>query len=293
MKESIAGASEANATEKSNNFQMAKLTAWWNNKPYRRSPERAILAPDRPQQTQFEDADAIAPYDERRITLTLDRFRAYISRLGFTATSASVKIRKLKDLNAFYDPDTKELRIASELTRDKDVLLHAYMQYILSEGGKRFWGELTLGGLADYFVCSFKGDPVIGERLVEVSNKKSKSYNKPYLRNLNNQLRFDKLEDLSSHSDHAIGEVWGGAFWELRENMGRDEKHNHRADVLLLKSWQDFKLPPPNDVAREAFLSQLLEADKELYKGRDTAKILGVFERRGLHPELPADVFAP
>jgi hypothetical protein len=292
MQKSIAGSQGTNETEKSNNRQMAKLLAWWNAQPYPRRLERPISAPDRLQKTQFENPDALTPYVERRINLTLDRFRAYFSRLGFSPKTGSIKVRistNKDDIpNAYYEPGKNTIVLDWRLTKDNDVVLREYAHHVLIGEVKSddWWHNLggLESGLADYFACSFKGDPEFGVNFVSEARKANLtiSFPNPYLRTMDNRRQF--MNELELHDE---GEVWGGAFWELRESMGRDEQHNHRADVLLLKTVQHLEHPPPRAKAREAIVSQILEEDRQLYQGQHAAKIRAVFAQRGLKPAPP------
>jgi predicted acylesterase/phospholipase RssA len=298
MQQSIAGR-ETNETEKSNKRQMDKLAAWWNGRHYQRRLERPISAPDRRQQTQFEQSDALTPNDEQRINLTIDRFRAYLKRLGFTPKTGWIKVRITEapgdNMNAFYDTVENTIVIGSKIGQDRDPVLREYAHHMLAEASKsKDWGTLNgfESGFADYFPCSFKGEPEFGVKFVEVLRKNyPKLFTKPYVRTLDNRRRFDTLEKSQADTQpepHDEGEVWGAAFWELRETMGRDEQGNRRADVLLLKTVQNLKFPRPGDGAREAVVALILEQDEQLYQGQHAAKIREVFEQRGLKPPPPA-----
>jgi hypothetical protein len=294
MKNSIAGGQETNETERANNRQMAKLTAWWNSKQYRRRPDRPIAPPDRLQQTQFEESDVLTPYDERRINLTLDRFRAYMRRLGLTPQTDRIKVRISTDrdflTNAYYEPQTHTLVIGLPIARDRDTIIYTYTTYILHTESKRDdWGDLGgfQSGLADYFSCSFSGDPELGVKFVLQAHKVApKSFSRPYLRMMNNHRRFDSVAkqplDPNQPDRFDEGEVWGGAFWELRAAMGRDAQGNRLADILLLGTVQNLKFPPAGADPRTAVVAQIIEQDKQLFQSKYAPKIREVFEKRGV-----------
>jgi hypothetical protein len=282
------GAEKANAIETFNNRQMAKLIAWWNSKPYERRLERPISTPGRLHSALFEKADALTPYVERRVNTTLDRFRAYFGRLGCRLKNDPIKIEFSKDqdmVNAYYEPERNSITIGPRLAKDNDSVLHEYVHHVIEEELK---GKDEIGfngfryGLASYFTCSFKGDPELGVDIVALQRKLGQvgQDSKPYLYTMDNHEKFK--ETYRFFEQHEEGTVWGGAFWELREVMGRDEQHNRRADVLILRTVQNLRHLRIGDGARAAIVSQILAQDKQLHGGKHAAKIREVFAARGV-----------
>ena len=96
---------------------------------------------------------------------------------------------------------------------------------------------------------------------------------KPF-RNLENERQFkDAIPD--DHRD--VGEIWGGAFWEIR-NLLQPEG----ADRLLYSSWQD---QTSNDIHRDepqAFVKQLLAEARHPAHSNEADTIQSIFQHRGL-----------
>jgi hypothetical protein len=227
MQKSIAGrkdSDKSNEVEIINGPQMAKLTAWWNGKPYERRLERPISSPDGRDAAQFEKSGALTPYVERRINLTLNRFRAYFGRLGYSLKSGPIEVRFSEDkdeLNAYYEMGQNRMTIGWKLAKDNDAVLHEYSHHVMEElKGKR---GLALAGLQyrlpGYFTCSFKGDPELGVNIVSLQRKAGQAAHdsKPYLRTMDNRNQFENQLDPFEEA-----EVWGGGI------LGTSRSHRPR-----------------------------------------------------------------
>jgi hypothetical protein len=183
----------------------------------------------------------------------------------------------------YYDIERNTIMVGKDLADEHDGILRQFTHGILFENGRRMWEYLNglESGLASYFPCSFKDSPFFGERAAERLH-----LTEPYLRTMDNRRGFDSLrDDPERHPASEVwaeSEVWGGAFWELRQGLGRDAQGNHLADVLLLRT--ALSLPPPRAAteARADFVRQLLEQEHRVTGGRFASLIHDVFRRRGL-----------
>src|SRR4051794_31881139 len=72
--------------------------------------------------------------------------------------------------------------------------------------------------LADYLPCSFKGDLCYGRAAAPVLRSLWKEFNTECVRNLRNDRNVASLGPLTNPQQ--AGEVWAGAFWELRDTEG-------------------------------------------------------------------------
>jgi hypothetical protein len=99
---------------------------------------------------------------------------------------------------------------------------------------------------------------------------------------LDNRRRFDQLGNNPDPLDE--GEVWGGAFWDLRQALGKDVQGNHLADVLLLRTAMNLSPPGVGTDARAEFVKQLLEQERRVSSGQFASQIRDVFQKRGLNP---------
>jgi Patatin-like phospholipase len=286
MRRSIAAGLGVNPDEKSkNDDEMSRLIAWWNNRPTAVRQQRKISAPDQAQGIKFKPSHVITPDVQKKLNSVIYRFRVYVHRLGFTPKRAWVEVEDLPDdpVNMYYSHELNAIRVGKELADEYDGIMRDYTHYICFENGTHQWEDLVglESGLADYFPCSFKGSPEFGARAVEIVNKANPGqFSRPYLRELDNARRFDTLED--SPESHDEGEVWGGAFWEMRHALGKDAQGNNLADVLLLRTVMNLTPPGVGKEARVGFVRQLLEQERRVTGGRFAAAIRDVFRKRGL-----------
>jgi len=70
--------------------------------------------------------------------------------------------------------------------------------------------------------------------------------------------------------------VWGGAFWQIRQAIGKGT-----SDKLLLQAWKNFDfMKSGSDLT--VFPRELLKQDQRLDGGKYTQQIRDVFQQRGL-----------
>ena len=264
MRRSIAGDPVANRRERSkNDEEMRRLVEWWNNRPTAIRQHRTISAPDQPQGIRFKPSLIVAPDVQKMLNSVLYEFRIYVHRLGYTPKRGWVEVEDLPDdaFNMHYDHSRNAIVVGKELADEYDGIMRKFMHHVLFETAEEIAQHAGLeSGLADYFPCSFKGDPKFGARAVEIFNKKYPGmFSRPYLRELDIPRRFDTLED--SPESHDEGEVWGGAFWDIRHALGKDAQGNNLADVLLLRTVINMRPLGDGKEAWAEFLRQILEQE--------------------------------
>ena len=141
------------------------------------------------------------------------------------------------------------------------------------------WGSIAAieSGLADYFPASSQSDPRIAEtaasKLQDILGEGA--FNKPYVRNMVNIRKFSEIQASTPPVD--AGEIWGGAFWDIRLLMGKAS-----ADKLLLLTW--LALEPPDLTGDPAanFVNKLLELEQSLEDGNYASDIQTIFREREL-----------
>ena len=154
------------------------------------------------------------------------------------------------------------------------MLFREYSHHVLQKvrgqiGLKDQNQDAVESGLADYFPCSYRNDPELG-REVAVYLRSRGYFDKAAIRDLRNSMRF---ADLDPHPVvQAAGEIWGAAFWEIRQVLGKDT-----ADKVLLKAWADV---PATDHAESLLVQKIAEL-----AGVQKQVVLAAFERRGLPGE--------
>lgn len=210
-----------------------------------------------------------------------DKYFDYLDRIAFSPTKQRVSVKVVKDIsagsfprvfkdssagsfpNAYYANNT--IFIDHRLADDPSVPLREYNHHLLnaSAGSKAWSGHYAAleFGLADYFSCSFLNNPRLGEKAANFF----KELGRPYIRNLDNDRQFTELAKTTSPEYPYLGaEIWGGAFWEMRERLSRNV-----ADGLLASVWLNFSFPDRDEDIPAAFvkaaLAQAMKSDKRFY----------------------------
>jgi hypothetical protein len=133
--------------------------------------------------------------------------------------------------NAYFTLHNHTIYIHQSLSLTPGVVLREYTHYALAKVVPAIWTSSIAhateieSGLADYIPSSFLGNAKVGEKLGPIFGFKTS-----YLRDLDNDLKYSKVESELHHR----GEVWGGAFWRCRAQLGRDV-----VDPVLVKAWLD------------------------------------------------------
>jgi hypothetical protein len=181
--------------------------------------------------------------------------------------------------NAYYDPVGNRIVLGEHLAGDSDVAFWVYASFALSSLTKdTSWPGYTAiaNGLADYLVCSFTNNTLIGEK----STKQRLGFDQPYLRNLDNDRKFSEVsrnKDPNPYKDPILWEAWGGAFWDIRRALGQAT-----ADKLLFSTWIALRPSAMRGDYALNFVTRLLEVDRSLEGGKHASQIRAVFERRGM-----------
>jgi len=218
----------------------------------------------------FEKSSALTPPMQKELESSFYQFQTYMERIGYKSKEGIIKVRvdpKYKS-NTMYNPANQTITLAENIAADRHSLLYTYMMHVLKVT-KPSLALLpkTVGavnsGLGDYYSASFLNDPRISPVLA-----KELALKQPYIRNLENQRRFDDQSPGERNEVHARGETWGGAFWEVRRLLGREV-----ADRLLFRAWSEWQ---PSGDADASFAKTLIGLSSSGDVVRD------VFVKRGL-----------
>jgi hypothetical protein len=209
--------------------------------------------------------------------LSFDKFQSYLINLGYKTTTREITIfvdPKLTD-NVYYD--RQRIVLGEPLASDTDAFFREYTHHALVANVE--FGSMTNdqqsveSGLADYFPCSFSDDPLFGEKSVHIFQNIPEFVDKKAIRNMENDLKFSQAA--INPESHHVGEIWSGAFWEIRRRLGKNE-----ADKLLFSTWM--AMLPLNDRGNfnSDFISKLVHGARSLEDGDRSAEIAAVFKRR-------------
>ena len=162
-----------------------------------------------------ETGQTISMKSEEKLAIPDNDPEGVVSRLSVEQDG------KLRDRQSAYGP----------LADDPDVVAQTYFMTVLEsiapspetdEAGAVFLGT------ADYFACSYTGDPKLGEKFAQVTR-----FGMDSIRNLGQLVHIRDATDLWTRSL-----VWSGACWELREQFGGDAL-NESVRVVITKVGRD------------------------------------------------------
>jgi len=229
----------------------------------------------------------LSPELKRDIEDSFKEFISYLESLGYQHKGGEVEVVVNKEItsdNAFYEEDANRIVIAPAFARDSQVVFHTYTIFALqslldTRSPLKQSGEVNsiTSGLADYFTCSFSGQPLVGEIAIREMRKLVPSYSsQPYLRNLANDRSFAKVKDEGPDA----WETWGGLFWELRYLL-----RPAVADQVLYSSWTELVRTNTPGNPRKTFAHILLENCRRQVPEGQMEAVRSAFQRRGLEAE--------
>lgn len=228
----------------------------------------------------FEPSAALTPGIRSSLEDSFASFSSYLANLGFRPKKGRVRVAidPKYDQNAMYISAENRIIIGPSMSRERQAVYYIYAVHALGGSGVTGSSQASSAlqsGLADYLACSFSNNPLLGEEYAKAVGGKVPGSGKPYLRNLKNNRMFSKSKEIEIHDE---GEVWGGAFWELRDQIGQ-----RAADRLLFSTWSALRPQElsDNNVAI-SFVKKLLDIDSSSEGGKHANQIRSVFERRGL-----------
>lgn len=215
----------------------------------------------------FTLSSKVTPELKNHLELSLRKFQQYLHTLGYQGTDERIEIDlpdKIENgILAYYDPNKKRMVIDSKIASNVSVLYREYMHHVLypdglpKDPGLKLWSYYAIeSALAWYLPCSFLDNPQQEVSPWDITKKRSFTELRP---------------DLNSAQRDGT-EIWGGAFWEMRQSLGQVT-----ADKLLLKTWFQLK---PEEVRADrgvSFVRKLMDADEA-----NQEKIRGIFNGRGL-----------
>lgn len=229
----------------------------------------------------FDPSVALTSELQAKLQSSFDLFQAYLANLGYVskANDVTVFVDSTLQTNAYYDNRQQRIVLGQPLAQDTDIVFREYAHHVLLLGTDD--SSLTAdqqaveSGLADYFPCSFNNDPQFGEKSFHLFKTASVFKGKTSIRNLSNDYIFNEAS--ANPEYHIAGEIWGGAFWELRQQFGQNT-----ADKLLFSSWTSLKLSDSKDNFNIDFVKKLLETAQSYQMSDQLDKIKAIFTHRGL-----------
>ena len=228
---------------------------------------------------------------ETKLSEAAGRFLGYFQQLGYQPKTKTVNVStKVNIANAlsYYDPDINSIFVRTDLADDETMVLHEYAHHILYSSlsfdalnGNPQWKYSAVPiefGLADYFVASFRNEPLLGA--VAASHSGAASGEKAaYLRNVENTERITATQ-LGDKFDGRLVErleaAWSGVFWEMRQQLGQQ-----LTDKSLYEAWRSLVDQDQATVAHSFIANIAARLDSEA--GKPAVKTLrDILARRGV-----------
>lgn len=247
----------------------------------RRQPGKGPSLPS-PGRFAFEATTDLTADIQTELQGKLEAYIAYLDKIGSPPdlVQAKIKIGAVPGQYARYQNNT--LEIDSRIARDVFVALREYSHHALTSKTNNPWTGNFAGiesGLADYFPASFLNNPRVGEISAEIIRP-----GQPYLRCLDNRLKFKTTKALKD-DPWTTGEIWGGAFWEMRNRLTGDV-----IDPILMKAWWSLLDHPSKTSAPKAFAAEVLAAAK---LNQHDKTIQTILRNRGFSLDKAASVPGP
>jgi hypothetical protein len=212
----------------------------------------------------FTPTSKISAEGKHQLKATFARFQNYLMGLGPQGAvgPVSIDVRDKMDggMISYYDPSKRMMVIDSKYISESAVIFRESAHNVLvpkgMPGATPHYAAIE-SGLAWYLPCSFIGDPNPARSVSSWDLTKKRQFA---------EIRSDAASALTDGT-----EIWGGAFWELRQRLGQST-----TDKLLFEAW--FAISP--DYAKTdrgaSFVRKVLEIGKP-----HEAEIRAVFAERG------------
>jgi hypothetical protein len=233
---------------------------------------------------RFVPSSALTPDLQEVLEASLEDFQKYLVGLGFNrpfgspvsveiSPGTTFKTKDGKEWVAHWESDTASIRVASAFANDKVLVLRQLAhQFLLPNREISLQYRAIESGLATYLPCSFTNNPVSGGEATEMA----KAVFPP--EDLRNSRRFSEIRVNEKNVENDGSEIWGGAFWQVRQILGPE-----KANRLLSETWRRFSPDKAGSTSvYVAFASDVLKHSRSTEGDIQTTQIREVFKERGL-----------
>jgi hypothetical protein len=228
---------------------------------------------------EFIGGDQLNAALKRNIERILFKYQAYTRRLGYRSKNRAFEIEfdSTTELISSYDVTYDRIVTNIQYAGEEDYLRRDYTHHALAMARTDLWNRAGTNwnlaavesGLAAYFPCSFKGNHLFGSGAAHLTGQRE-----PFFDLTNNRHGSEIANTTESVATDGL-EVWGGAFWRLRAELGANI-----ADRLLWHAWLAVR-PRARALDRE-FIRSLMRVDAQRHERRYARHIKEVFAERGL-----------
>jgi len=238
---------------------------------------------------EFKRSSALTAEMQSKLQSALADYQAALAKLGYDPGQAKdrVIVRVDEDArdNAYFDNES--VVIGSNLARDPEYVLSEYTWYVLKQSNPRafqeFWNSQAAQmagfgqGLKFFLTCNYLNTPYVGKNYYSLLQGTAVHRSPAYLFNLKELRAFDANAGSDALEPHKLGEIWGGAFWELREKFDRA-----KVGRLAFQAWKQFQPVKAELDKPKHYVDVVVAAGASPDVALDPQVIRQAFERRKL-----------
>jgi hypothetical protein len=214
----------------------------------------------------------------------------YLERLGYRGSRRvfhepiRVNARGTRDENSWYSPGERRLTFGTgdiDDAEDGETVLHefghALQDAICPDFGQSAEAAAMGEGFGDYLAASFFAarKPLRYRDAVMTWDGARGAGDPPCVRRLDSPLTYESFDHGANADEHDNGQIWSATLWDIWNAVGR-----RVADRIIVDS--HFQLDGFTTLARGA--RAILDADRNLHRGRFAASLKRIFHRRGIGP---------
>jgi Zn-dependent metalloprotease len=230
-------------------------------------------------------------FEEVMAYFHIDRAIGYLESMGYRGPRSifnepiSVDANGTEEDNAWYSPHERRLTFGLgdvDEAEDAEIILHELghaIQDAICPGFGQSAEAAAMGeGFGDYFAASFFAEKKAGRfqtAFASWDGIEDVDEDPPYVRKLNEPATFESFDHSDAGEEHDNGQIWSATLWKIRTALG-----GAMADRIILES--HFQLDGFTTFARGA--RAILDADRNLNKGRHLARLRKIFHRQGIGP---------
>jgi len=230
-------------------------------------------------------------FEEVMTYFHIDRAIGYLESLGFRGTRAifreplEINANGTDEDNSWYSPHDRSITFGTggvNDAEDAEIILHEFghaIQDAICPGFGQSPEAAAMGeGFGDYFSASFFAEKKPRRYQTSIGTWDGvgmTQFDPPCVRRVDLKLTYESFDHGETADEHDNGQIWSATLWDVRRAVGRDV-----ADRIILES--HFQLDGFTTFARGA--RAIIDADRNLYRGRNAESLRRVFRRRGIGP---------
>lgn len=209
----------------------------------------------------------------------------YHGRLAIFTAPLPVNASGTRDDNSWYSPGLGSLTFGTggvDDAEDGEIILHefghALQDAICPDFGQSAQAAAMGEGFGDYFAATFFADKkpaALRPLVMSWDSIEDADHRPPYVRRVDEPLTFESFDHGPEGDEHDNGRIWSATLWAIRTAVGPDV-----ADPIIIDS--HFQLDGFTTFARGA--RAIIDADRNLYRGRHVRRLLKIFQARGIGP---------